>query len=110
LPHVRLNLTGGYDKRDLQVGQWRQEAFTDARGEIRLSNQMANLPYLQLSAAKSHLCHSGSPTFSVEQIRRDGLGAPNRCGTATVASAPGVLAVFVKVKAPPPPPSNNDSN
>jgi len=105
LAHVRLNLTGGYEPRDLRVGQWRQEAITDAHGEVRLSNQLANLPFLQLSAAKNHLCHAGLPTFSVEQIRGAGLSAPNRCGAATVENAPGLLVVFVKVKPPPPPPS-----
>jgi hypothetical protein len=40
----------------------------------------------------------GKASFSVELIRRDGLSAPNRCGTATVEDEPGVFTVFVKEK------------
>lgn len=95
--HAHLIVTGGYDERDIGLRLWREELLTDANGEVRLPNGLANLPLLQLTVAKHKLCqsHSKAAMFSVERMRRDGLSAPNRCGTATVEDAPGVFTVFV---------------
>jgi hypothetical protein len=106
LTHLHLVLIGGYDQRDLRVQQFREEVLTDAHGRVQLSNQLANLPWLQVWVSKKPLCqaHPRTASFSVELIRRDGLSAPNRCGTATVENAPGVFTVFVKGKGEPPAP------
>jgi hypothetical protein len=95
--HLHLILIGGYDQSDLQSQFFREEVLTDAHGQVRLSNQLANLPWLQISVKKK-LCQANArgASFSVEQIRRDGLSASNRCGTATVDNAPGVFTVFIK--------------
>ncbi len=100
--HAHLSLLAGYNQRDLHLEMWRQEAVTDDRGRARLSNALANLPFLQIGVAKKHACeaHAGSATFSVDLIRRDGLSTPNLCGAAVSDDAPGVFTVFVKTKAP----------
>jgi len=36
--------------------------------------------------------------YSTDEIRRDGLSTPNRCGISTVANAHGVFIVFVNSK------------
>jgi hypothetical protein len=99
-------LTAGYTQRDIDLQMRREEAQTDEHGFARLPNALANFPLLQVSVAKQRLCHSGGrgAVFSIERIRRDGLSAPNRCGTAIVQDAPGVFTVWVKTgKAPPTP-------
>jgi hypothetical protein len=98
-------LIAGYDQNDLHDQLYRQEALTDAHGQARLSKQLGNLPWLQVWVNKKPLCqaHPRNDNFSVELIRRDGLSAPNRCGTATVEDAPGVFTVFVKSSAIKPP-------
>jgi len=96
--HAHVALAAGYDRRDLRLGLWREETLTDGEGKARLSNGLRNLPWLQVRVAKRHLCEgdAGGSAYSVERIRRDGLSAANRCGTATVEAAPGVVTVFVK--------------
>src|ERR1035441_10134893 len=101
LAHLHLVLLAGYDASDLHDQLYRAEVLTDSHGQARLPKPMANLPLLQIWVNKKPLCQAKprGESFSVELIRRDGLSAPNRCGTATVEDAPGVLTVFVKSKA-----------
>src|ERR1035437_1469055 len=101
LAHVHLVLIAGYDQSDIHGQLFREEVLSDAHGQARLSNQLANLPWLQVWVNTKPLCqaHARTTSFSVERIRRDGLSAPNRCGTATVEDAPGVFTVFVKGEA-----------
>jgi hypothetical protein len=100
LEGLHLTLIAGYDQRDMREQLFREEALTDAHGRARLSNQLANLPWLQVWVGKKSLCQKNPRRggFSVELIRRDGLSAPNLCGTATVEDLPGVFTVFVKDK------------
>ncbi len=100
LGRLHLVLIGGYDAHDMREQIYRQEVLTDAQGQVRLSNQLANLPWLQVWVGRKSLCqlHPGNSSFSVELIRRDGLSAPNRCGKVAVAARPGVFTVFVKGK------------
>ncbi len=100
LAYRHLVLVAGYDRHDLHDQQFREEVLTDARGQVRLSRQLENLPWLQVWVGKIPLCMGkpGKASFSVELIRRDGLSAPNQCGTATVEDEPGVFTVFVKEK------------
>jgi hypothetical protein len=100
LAHLHLVLIGGYRSSDLHEQLFREEALTDAQGRARLSNQLANLPWLQVWVSKKPLCqpHPRAASFSVEQIRREGLSAPNLCGVVTVEDVPGVFTVFVKSK------------
>jgi hypothetical protein len=105
LAHIHLNLTAGYNQSDLKLEMWHQEVLTEGHGNAPLPDGMINLPLLRITVPGRHLClaDSGSAVFSVDQIRRAGLSAPNLCGTATAAEAPGILTVFVKskpVKAP----------
>ena len=101
-PLVRQHLTliAGYDQNDMREQLFREEVLTDEKGQVRLSDQLANLPWLQVWVGKKPLCQGNprSASYSVELIRRDGLSAPNRCGTATVENKPGVFTVFVKNK------------
>jgi hypothetical protein len=105
LAYYHLLLIAGYDQNDLHDQLYRQELLTDAHGHVRLPKQLANLPWLQVWIDKKSLCqaHPRRDSFSVELIRRDGLSAPNRCGTVTVGDAPGVFNVFVKSSAILPP-------
>jgi hypothetical protein len=98
LAHSHLILIAGYDQGQIRDQLWREETLTDAHGQARLSKQFANLPWLQVWVDKKPLCQANprKTSFSVERIRRDGLSAPNRCGTATVEDAPGVFTVFVR--------------
>jgi hypothetical protein len=100
LVHVHLNLTGGYNQSDLHLEMWHQEVLTDDHGKARLPDAMANLPLLRITVPGRRLClaDAGSAAFSVDRIRHDGLSAPNLCGNATAAEAPGILNVFVKSK------------
>jgi len=104
LAHLHLIVIAGYDQSDLRGQRWREETLTDAQGQALLSGQLANLPWLQLWVKNKPLCQTNprKSGFSVERIRRDGLSAPNRCGTATVADVPGVFTVFVMSKSPAP--------
>jgi hypothetical protein len=105
LVHVHLVLLAGYDQRDLHDQLFRSEVLTDSHGQVRLPRQLANLPWLQVWVAKKPLCQAKprGDSFSVELIRRDGLSAPNRCGTAVVEDAPGIFTVYVKGKGVAPP-------
>lgn len=98
--HVRVLLTAGYDRRDLALGMWREEAVTDAEGKVRLSDGLRNLPLLRVEVLKRRECSAGSAGagVSVELVRRDGLSGVNRCGFVSVENAPGVFTVFVKGK------------
>jgi hypothetical protein len=100
LAHLHLVLLAGYDRSDLHGQLYRAELLTDAHGQAHLPMQLANLPWLQVWVAKKPLCQvkPRGDSFSVELIRRDGVSAPNLCGTATVEDAPGVFTVFVKSK------------
>ncbi|MGC9159093.1 MAG: hypothetical protein ACP5FH_08880 [Terracidiphilus sp.] len=97
IAYQHLLLIAGYDSRDLREQTFRQEMLTDARGQVRLSRQMENLPWLQVWVEKQPLCqaHPRQDSFSVGVIRTFGLSAPNRCGTVTAQDVPGVFTVFV---------------
>jgi hypothetical protein len=97
ITHAHLTLAGGYDARDIGLRFWQEELLTDKNGEMRLPNGLANLPFLQILVAGHKLCqaHPKASMFSVDRMRRDGLSAPNRCGTFAVEDAPGVFTVFV---------------
>jgi hypothetical protein len=98
LAQVRMTLAAGYNQRDIDLRLRQEEALTDKHGNARLPNALANFPLLVVSVAKQHLCQADrhGAAFSVERIRRDGLSAPNGCGTATVEDAPGMFTVWVK--------------
>lgn len=98
LVHAHVLLLGGYDQADIDHRVWPEEALTDEHGDLHLSNQLANLPYLQVRVENAPLCQSDADAFSVERIRRDGMSSGNRCGIATTENAPGVFAIFVKAK------------
>jgi hypothetical protein len=100
LAHLHLVLLAGYDRSDLHDQLYRAELLTDTHGQVRLPKQLANLPWLQVWVTKKPLCQAKprGESFSVELIRRDGVSAPNHCGTATVEDMPGVFIVFVKGK------------
>ena len=97
LAHEHVVLVAGYDRRDLDLALWREEAVTDAAGKVRLSNVLRNLPLLRVEVLKRRIC-AGAAAFSVERVRLDGLSGANRCGAITLEDAPGVLTVFVKGK------------
>jgi hypothetical protein len=101
LAHVHLNMFAGYDEADIKRQVWHEETLTDEHGQALLSNQLNNLPFLQVWAAKARSCQANprASRFSVERIRRDGLSTPNRCGIAQVKDAPGVFTVYVMGKA-----------
>jgi len=98
LAHARLLLVAGYDRRDLQLRMWREEALTGLDGRARLPEALANLPLLQIRLAGRHLCQADSraAAYSVERIRRDGLSTADSCGYATVEDAPGIFIVYAK--------------
>ncbi len=100
LTQLHLVLVGGYDRNDMHDQLFRRDVLTDAHGRVRLPNQLANLPWLQVWVNKKTLCQANprKTSFSVELIRRDGLSTPNRCGLAAVEDAPGIFTVFVKDK------------
>jgi hypothetical protein len=100
LTRLHLVLIGGYDRNDMHDQLFRRDVLTDTQGRVRLPNQLANLPWLQVWVNKKTLCQSNprKTSFSVELIRREGLSTPNRCGLATVEDSPGVFTVFVKDK------------
>lgn len=98
LGSLHLTLIAGYDRSEMREQLFREDAVTDAHGQARLSNQLANLPLLQVWVNKKTLCQENPriASFSVELMRRDGLSTPNRCGKVTVEDKPGVFTVFVK--------------
>ena len=98
--HAQLSLVAGYSQRDLHLEMWHQDVRTDEHGRAQLPDELANLPLLEITVAKRHLCLGGSHVagFSVERIRRDGLSTTNACGTIIAEDAPGVFTVFVKSK------------
>jgi hypothetical protein len=100
LPHEHVVLVAGYDRRDLNLALWREEAVTDAEGKVRLSNALRNLPLLRVEVLKRHICAAGAgdAVFSVERVRLNGLSGANRCGIIALVDAPGMLTVFVKGK------------
>jgi len=93
-------LVGGYDKEDFKRQSWHEAALTDSQGYVHLSNEMANLPFLQVWVLKYPTCQQKpkAAMYSTDEIRRDGLSTPNRCGISTVANAHGVFIVFVNSK------------
>jgi hypothetical protein len=97
---VRVVLRAGYDRRDLRLRMWREEAVTDAEGMVRLSDTLRNLPLLRVEVLRRHACSAGTKedAISVERIRLAGLSGVNRCGFASANDAPGVFTVFVKGK------------
>jgi len=99
-PHTHVLLVAGYDRRDLRLAMWREEAVTDAAGQVQFSGALRNLPLLRVEIIKRHACAPGASeaAASVERIRRDGLSGVNRCGTNAVADTPGVFTVFVTGK------------
>jgi hypothetical protein len=113
LQNQHVLLVAGYDRRDLDLALWREEAVTDGEGKARLSNTLRNLPLLRVKVLKRHNCEPGSDegAFSMDRIRMEGLSGVDRCGDPAVQDAPGVVTVFVKgrkgdvagVVVPPPP-------
>jgi len=102
LVHAHLLLIAGYDKEQLKMQTWREEALTDANGKAVLSKQLDNLPFLQVWVLKEKTCQSNprSDVFSIDRIRRDGLSTPNLCGITSVENTPGSFTVFIKSKKP----------
>lgn len=100
LPNQHVLLIAGYNRRDLDLAQWHEEAVTDGEGQVRLSNTLRNLPLLRVEVLQRHSCEPGSDqsAFSMERIRLEGLSGVDRCGTIRVEEALGVLTVFVKGK------------
>jgi hypothetical protein len=100
LAHAHLLLVAGYSPEELKMQTWREEAISDENGKAQLSNQLANLPFLQVWVFKKKTCQltPRNEIFSIERIRRDGLSTPNHCGTVSAEAAPGVFTVFVKGK------------
>jgi hypothetical protein len=98
LIHLHLVMVAGFNERDIDHRFWREEAFTNARGEARLPKALVNLPLLQVSAMRAKLCRASSqgPLYSIDRIRIDGLSSPNRCGAIQLPEAPGVLTIFAK--------------
>lgn len=97
IAHLHLALVAGYDSSDLKKNLWVEDAMTDEHGNVRLPSTIMNLPWLEVRMPKSSVCRADprADIFSVERVRRDGLSAPNRCGTVTMSEMPGVLNVFV---------------
>jgi len=96
---VRVLLTAGYDRRDLALGLWREEAVTDAEGQVRLSDALRNLPLLRVEVLNRHVCSAGTKAaIGVERIRLSGLSRANRCGFASAENVPGFFTMFVKSK------------
>jgi hypothetical protein len=102
-PMARLHvvLVAGYDRSDLEKHVWHEAVMTDDEGVIHLPATMLNLPWLGVLMPKSSTCKTDPriETFSVEQMRLDGLSAPNRCGTATWIDHPGEFVVFADKRA-----------
>ena len=98
LAKARVVLIGGYSLRDLRLELQTQEALTDANGVVSLTNALRNLPLIKVQVIQQRSCgpEGFAVPFSVELIRRDGMSASNRCGTATVIDSAGMLTVFVR--------------
>lgn len=94
---VRVVLAGGYTERDLALGLWQEGARTNASGEVRIPDALANLPFLRVWVIKAKFCQSkGAPgRMLVDRIRNEGWNTDNACGTSTAAVTPGKLVLFV---------------
>jgi hypothetical protein len=101
-PQVRVVLLGGYTRRDLALGQWREDGVTDEAGSLLLSNGLRNLPLLRVEVLHGHACAQGAggTPFSVELVRQGGLSGVNRCGFAFAENVAGVLTLYVKGRKP----------
>jgi len=97
-PRAHVILVAGYDRRDLALGLWTEEAITDASGLVRLSATLRNLPLLRVEVLKRRSCQADAAdaAFSVERVRRDGLSTVDRCGTIAAEDTPGVFTVYVR--------------
>ena len=100
IPRVQLTLVGGYDKEDFKRQSWHEQTLTDTQGWAHLSNELANLPFLQVFVLKYPTCQSKprAALYSVDEIRRDGLSTPNLCGVSVVSNTHGIFTVFVNSK------------
>lgn len=100
MAYTHLVLAGGYDSDEVRRQSWREEKLTNGKGEIVLSRQMENLPWMQVWVEGSTLCQQRPKlaSFSVERMRLDGLSTPNRCGTIVVEDEPGLFIVYVDNK------------
>ena len=97
-PRAHVILVAGYDRRDLALGLWTEEAITDASGLVLLSDVLRNLPLLRVDVLKRRSCQADAAdaAFSVERVRRDGLSTVDRCGTIAAEDTPGVFTVYVR--------------
>lgn len=109
LAHVHLRVVAGYDDRDVRLGLWSEEVVTDGQGRASLPGSLKNFSLVAVWVAKHKLCaaHGRSTYMNLDNIRYEGLGTPNRCGTTVAAESPGVLNVFARAhrKDLPPPPA-----
>jgi len=98
LAHLRLTLVGGYTEKDIGQRLWREEAVTDAAGEVRVPRALGDLPFLEVRPRKTKLCQETSrgETYNVGRIRGEGFNAPNSCGFVKAAASPQVLVVFAR--------------
>jgi hypothetical protein len=98
IANLRVLLAAGYSQYDLRKGLWREEATSDAQGDIKLPRTMLNLGFLQILVAQNKPCtHKQSvQSLSIERIRIDGFSAPNHCGPAVADEKPGELNFFVR--------------
>lgn len=95
---LRVVLAGGYTERDIALGLWQEGARTNASGEVRIPDALANLPFLRVWVIKAKSCQpKGAPgRLLVDRIRNEGWNTDNICGTSTSAATPGKLVLFVK--------------
>lgn len=94
---VRVVLAGGYTERDIALGLWQEGARTNASGEVRIPDALANLPFLRVWVIKAKSCQAKGALgrLLVDRIRNEGWNADNTCGTPTAAATPGKLVLFV---------------
>lgn len=95
---LRVVLAGGYTERDIALGLWQEGIMTNASGEVRIPDALANLPFLRVWVVKTKSCQiKGAPgRLVVDRIRNEGVRSENSCGAATVAATPGTLVLFVR--------------
>lgn len=91
-------LAGGYTDRDLALGLWQEGARTNASGEVRIPDVLANLPFLRVWVIKAKTCQAkGTPgRLLVDEIRNRGWSAGNTCGATVATAVPGTLVLFVR--------------
>jgi hypothetical protein len=100
LQNQHVLLLAGYDRRDLDMALWREEAVTDGEGKVRLSNTLRNLPLLRVEVLKRHNCQPGwderrrslwGPCCQRRGGRSHGLceGQGGRYGRRGCAASPG---------------------